>query len=481
MKHPAMQSAKTVLIPGAYNNLGLHCRGGDINALNGGRPIGGSVKSDVEDWYNKEIPSQYHSGLESLARAGAKDLGFGLYAGMNGNRGGTVVQDAKDFYNEKIPSQYHSGLESLAQAGLKDLGFGLKGGSFADSDDFFGKMLDGLTTGARTLLGIAPKALAAIGMPELAGPVGAYSNYFEENYPREKAKSDAIAAEYRRKQSGKSQESDMGFGLEDMIPKQLRDEGMQRVSDIYNQIPSELRERGKHMLGMGIEDMIPSQYKDKMNDHIAMAMRQIPSEFHPIINEYANQAKNALGFGIGDYMKNLKSMVHKTAQYIPKEHHHHIEKIGRMGIEHMVRQAARHMGQGLNLGIEPIKDRNGERPMSLDWIGKHTGIPQINDHMFGGNILEDIGDAGSKFILGLDRDMPDWMKGSDPYKGVAYGLKGGEVGDGLGAGMKKPKMVKGSPEAKAFMAAMRAKKGKKMKGGELPPRSRSPVTDPSLL
>jgi hypothetical protein len=95
-----------------------------------------------------------------------------------------------------------------------------------------------------------------------------------------------------------------------------------------------------------------------------------------------------------------------------------------------------------------------------------------------GNIMEDFGDASQKFLQGAMRDTPDWLKG--PEKDPLAFMYGGEVGDGL----KKPKMVKGSPEAKAFMAAMRAKRGKKSKGGSLtaePPRSRMPVTDPSLL
>jgi len=51
----------------------------------------------------------------------------------------------------------------------------------------------------------------------------------------------------------------------------------------------------------------------------------------------------------------------------------------------------------------------------------------------------------------------------------------------IGPGSMKPRgkgLVKGSAEAKAFMASIRKKK---MKGGALPPPSRSPITDPSLL
>jgi len=51
----------------------------------------------------------------------------------------------------------------------------------------------------------------------------------------------------------------------------------------------------------------------------------------------------------------------------------------------------------------------------------------------------------------------------------------------IGPGSTKPRgmgLVKGSAEAKAFMASIRKKK---MKGGAVPPPSRSPITDPSLL
>jgi hypothetical protein len=66
------------------------------------------------------------------------------------------------------------------------------------------------------------------------------------------------------------------------------------------------------------------------------------------------------------------------------------------------------------------------------------------------------------------------------YAGKKAGDELGKAtGYGLGSGMKKGRLVKGSAEAKAYMASIRKKKG--MKGGELPPRSRGIITDPSLL
>jgi len=75
----------------------------------------------------------------------------------------------------------------------------------------------------------------------------------------------------------------------------------------------------------------------------------------------------------------------------------------------------------------------------------------------------------------------------NPALGLAAGqtlgkVAGKKAGDSLGKvagmGMKRPKLVKGSKEAKEYMASIRSKR---MKGGEMPPRSRGIITDPSLL
>jgi len=49
-------------------------------------------------------------------------------------------------------------------------------------------------------------------------------------------------------------------------------------------------------------------------------------------------------------------------------------------------------------------------------------VPRRARRSRGGNIMEDFGDASSKFILGLDRDLPSWLKGpeKDPL-GFLYG------------------------------------------------------------
>jgi hypothetical protein len=455
--HPALESSKSVLIPGAYNNLGLHCQGGTVmDAMNGGRQqVGGSLRSDAEDFYNEKIPHQYHSGLESLGNAALKDMGFGLYAGMNGNRGrgGSLVSDAKDFYNERIPEQYHPGLESLGRAGLKDMGFGLYAGQksypgqgrgfFSDSDDIFGKMLDGLTEGGKKILSYLPQALTTVGMPQLAAATNYLTEQFVDDPNDEAGKSRRRAEEARNPPVKKPAPAPFKADLPSVPYRKPKVNMMKPAVSDFNKMPdSYSRFRDNNGQGMGFED----EFKSKVRS----AYDEVPHHLHPAIEAFGKAGMNSLGYGLGDYVNHFKSMVNKIKHHIPKEHHHHLEHIGRAAMDHSLH----HIGMGM--GIEPYVDSSGERPMSLDWIGKHTGIPGINDKMFGGEV-------GDGLACGTGEECG----------------KGMEVEKGM-----KPKLVKGSEEAKAFMAAMRAKRGKgkkKMEGGELPPRSRSYTTDPSLI
>ena len=59
-----------------------------------------------------------------------KAIGFGLKKKRGRPRktqGGTVKQDLENFYNDKIPMDFHPGLESIGNAGIKMLGFGKRG------------------------------------------------------------------------------------------------------------------------------------------------------------------------------------------------------------------------------------------------------------------------------------------------------------------------------------------------------------------
>jgi hypothetical protein len=99
----------------------------------------------------------------------------------------------------------------------------------------------------------------------------------------------------------------------------------------------------------------------------------------------------------------------------------------------------------------------------------HRGLPiagQLAGNALGDFLMPETGGLGG-FALG--------------QAGKAGGNALGDyIGNETGYGLKKPKrLVKGSAEAKAFMASIRKKK---MKGGAIPaPRSRNVITDPSML
>ena len=102
----------------------------------------------------------------------------------------------------------------------------------------------------------------------------------------------------------------------------------------------------------------------------------------------------------------------------------------------------------------------------MDGHGLYAQGGKIGENL-ASNLASNVGrlaDSGSNYLI---RQM-----GEDPATKT-----GGEVGDGLYAQGRGIRHAKGSPEAKAHMAKLRAMRKKKMKGGALPPPSRSPVTN----
>jgi hypothetical protein len=102
----------------------------------------------------------------------------------------------------------------------------------------------------------------------------------------------------------------------------------------------------------------------------------------------------------------------------------------------------------------------------------HRGLPLAGQ--FAGNALGD-------FLMPETGGLGGFALGQ---AGKAGGNALGDyIGKETGYGLKPKRLVKGSPEAKAYMASIRKKAHhKKMKGGLIPsPHSRSPITDPSML
>ena len=118
MRHPALQSAESVLTPGAFANLGLGL-GGEI----GDGLYAGNLKDKLSGMYNK-IPHQYHAPIEAIGKQSLHDVGFGLSAQSGGAF--NLKDKLNNVWHHHIPQQYHPHIEAIGKQALHDVGYGFK-------------------------------------------------------------------------------------------------------------------------------------------------------------------------------------------------------------------------------------------------------------------------------------------------------------------------------------------------------------------
>jgi len=144
------------------------------------------------------------------------------------------------------------------------------------------------------------------------------------------------------------------------------------------------------------------------------------------------------------------------------------------------------IGRAFSKAFDPKKNGVAKAFQPVENFAKKTFTPQLGRDITSGLIHQ----ALPAVISGVAGSATSALTGN-PALGFAVGQTAGKyagkqagdalgkaTGYGLGSGMKRPHLVKGSKEAKEYMASIRRKK---MKGGDLPPRSRGIITDPSLL
>ena len=176
---------------------------------------------------------------------------------------------------------------------------------------------------------------------------------------------------------------------------------------------------------------------------------------------YLNPAKKFLrkigikGVGIGEDL--AKTLAHNTGRLADSGSDYLIRQMDGHGLyaqggkigENLAKNLANNVGRLADSGSNYLIRQMGEDPNAGGKIG----------HNLAKNLAKNVGrlaDSGSDYLI---RKMD-----------------GGEVGDGLYAQGRGVRHTKGSPEMKAHMARLRAMRKKKVKGGALPPPSRSPVT-----
>ena len=159
-------------------------------------------------------------------------------------------------------------------------------------------------------------------------------------------------------------------------------------------------------------------------------------------------------------------------------HHHHHYHIDGMGFFDWLDPNKNGVAQALDPNRNGLADAF-KAGGSAENFGKqvastliHKGLPvvgQVAGNALGDLLMPETGGLGG-MALG--------------QAGKAGGNALGDlIGKETGYGLKKPKrFVKGSKEAKEFMASIRKKRSKRIYGGNIPePPSRSPITNPSLL
>lgn len=146
------------------------------------------------------------------------------------------------------------------------------------------------------------------------------------------------------------------------------------------------------------------------------------------------------------------------------------------------------IGRAFKKAFDPKQNGVAKAFKPVENFATKTFTPQLGRDITSGLIHK----ALPAVISGVAGSATSALTGN-PVLGFAVGQTAGkyagkEAGDalgkatgyGLGSGMKRPHLVKGSKEAKEYMASIRKKRGSK--GGKIPaPPSRSPITDPSLL
>jgi hypothetical protein len=160
-----------------------------------------------------------------------------------------------------------------------------------------------------------------------------------------------------------------------------------------------------------------------------------------LIDEYTRDKTNDPGNSAGEYQRQ-KAEYEKQRQSKPKkqptERESHLQSVA-YSMKNNKRALAPYvamMKQDNKWGNDPIEIEADNYLKSIGRTGSYNaeankwlngeGIKRTKKKAINGkgNIMEDFGDASSKFILGLDRDMPDWLKGpkEDPLA-FLYGGK----------------------------------------------------------
>jgi hypothetical protein len=201
-----------------------------------------------------------------------------------------------------------------------------------------------------------------------------------------------------------------------------------------------LRKDISHMF----ERVVPQSMRKSVTDFGREAGREVLR--HPEVKKLRKQAKA------------------KYEEIVPKSMRGSVENLGRAGLKHALDGGS--MKSDLQKTFNKVVPSKRIRKSLVD-LGK-AGVNEVVNSAPVKRLRKKVADKYNKVV-------PDSLK--DPLENLAKA--------GLGEAKRRYSggkgLTKGSPEMKAKMAKLRAMRKKKMTGGDLEPRSRSYITDPSLL
>jgi len=193
--------------------------------------------------------------------------------------------------------------------------------------------------------------------------------------------------------------------------------------------------------------------------------------FHKVVPESMRESVVNLGREAGrevlrqPAVKKLRKQAKaKYEEVVPKSMRGSVENLGRAGLKHVMDGGS--MKSDLQKTFNKVVPSKRVRKSLVD-LGK-TAVNEVVNSKPVTKVRRQVRDKYNKAV-------PQSLKAPLEELGKA-GLEYGKKKAGYGKGL-----TKGSPEMKAKMAKLRAMRKKKMTGGDLEPRSRSYITDPSLL
>ena len=466
--HPALESSTMTMNPGAYNN---------IKPLMG-HLMGGGVGNHIHRLEHNGRTSSHYGEHASHPQM----MPTGHYHKHTVMKGGAIHPTLDDLIHHSV--QHLSGKFGVSPDQAHHLlHTALHQGADAIPEDLHPLAKLGLTTGLKSLIHTMGGHIGGAFWGDLGNTLG---HAFTSVGDQIKDKAERVYhKDIEPKLPGLLQEVNKGYnspstqGAISGLSTGLSEFGMPEFG-----IPLALANTGiSNALDAGanhrdVEKQLNSRYIDKVNKVLRKTgIKGVPQiSGKGVWDDLGNNVANNLG-----YLANAGSSKLVDMMGNPDSKSHSMKGEGVW--DDLGNNVANNLGYLANAGSSKLVDMMG----NPDTHSHSMKGGEVGDGLYAGrglyaqgnglgeNIVKKLSGLGNSMMPLLQALKPSYIDSLNEKTGIPDAI--GKLG---GKGVKKGRPAKGSPEAKEMMAKMRAMRGKKVKGGALPPPSRSPITDPTL-